>query len=617
MPDLAGFLRGFPPFDTATEDDLQRIAKAAATQHISAGTLILTAGAGPPGLVHVLHSGHVELLVEGRVVDVLGPGEIIGLPSAVADLPPGLDVRAADDLIVHAVPTEALLPVLAGREGLGYLARTVRARARLHHVEHRYAAEPELVGPLVRPVVTVDQDAPLHRVVAALGEGGLSCAVVRMRDGRLGIVTDHDLRRRVLEPAGPRVVTPTMPIGDLATVPAHTIDPTATTEDAELLLLGLGVRHLPVVEPTTGTLLGVIEDVDLLAARSRTPVGIRRALRRAASIEELTEAARGIVPAVVHAVEGGRAAQAVTGTLSALVEAALVAAIGLHLREREVPPVPFAWLVTGSVARGEATLASDLDSLLTWDGDDADPDVRSWMTALAGDVLTTLAACGLAQDSHGVRADDLHVARSVDAWHAAVRAWSAGAITDQGDIYLSALSDARPVWGHATWAPVASAIAEANQRGVTRRAMYRIATGLRPPTGFVRGLVIESSGEHAGTLDLKRGGSAPVVAIARFLAGLDTRAEAAAPVSTVARLRAAALHELITPAEARDLVEALHVVQQIRVQHQVDQVRRSIPPDDHLRPDDLSTLERRGLRDAFRVVSRLQRTLPPPTTLRD
>jgi CBS domain-containing protein len=181
----------------------------------------------------------------------------------------------------------------------------------------------------------------------------------------------------------------------------------------------------------------------------------------------------------------------------------------------------------------------------------------------------------------------------------------------QGDIYLSALTDAVPVWGHAVWGPVAQALAAAHARPVVRATDHRVATTLRPPTGFVRDLVIESSGEHAGTVDLKRGGAAPVVAVGRYLAALLP----AAPAGTAARLRAAAVHGLLRDDEARDLADALAVVQDARLHHQAAQVRQGHAPDDHLRPGELTTLGRRGLRDAFRVVARAQRALPAPAVL--
>ncbi len=373
-------------------------------------------------------------------------------------------------------------------------------------------------------------------------------------------------------------------------------------------MLAHGIRHLPVVA-ADGTVVGVLEDVDLLAAQSRTPVRVRRAIARATTPGELVEVAQAIRPSVVGAVRAGHPAATVSTTLSTLLEAVVAKAVELHVRERGVPPKAFAWLVTGSVARREAVLSSDLDSLIAWEGDDDDQPTKTWMRALAADVLVTLDACGLSHDDNGVRADDPRFSRSVDSWLDAVRTWATDPTVGQADIYLATLMDARPVWGHGSWTPVQDAVVAAHGRRYVRSALHRVATGLRPPTGFVRDLVIEDSGEHAGTLDLKRGGFMPVVAIGRYL-------EAFVPgpltSSTVDRVRAAAVRGAISDEDARDLVDAFDVVQTERLEHQVAQLGAGETQDDHVRPDSLTTLARRGLRDAFRVVTRVQKALPPP-----
>ncbi|WP_158220534.1 putative nucleotidyltransferase substrate binding domain-containing protein [Kineosporia sp. A_224] len=601
--DTVAFLRGFPPFDGAPDDALRAVAAAVVVEHVPAGTLIVAAGGPGDGAVRVLRTGHADLLADGRVVDVLGEGELVGLPSAVSGLPPGLDVRAAEDVVAYRLPADAILPLLAGRSGLRFLARTVRERTPPAGTAPVTDGGPGAVGPLARAVVVAAAADPLRDVVAAMHDRDASCVLVRTADGHLGIVTDRDLRTRVV--ATGRSVSD--PVGEVATVPAVTVAPDATTDDAVLALLTHGFRHLPVVG-AGGEVLGVVEDRDLLAAQSRTPVRLRRAVSRAATPAALVEAARGMRPALLAAVGAGMPPGTVTGTLGALVEAVVARAVELHVAARGVPPVPFAWLVTGSVARGEAVLSSDLDSLLAWEGDDTDPDVRRWMRGLAAEVLTTLGACGLDHDVNGVRADDPRFSRSVGAWCSAVAGWAGAPTENQAEIYLSALADARPVRGHATWAPVSGALRSAHARPAVRATAHRVATALHPPTGFVRGLVIESGGEHAGTVDLKRGGAGPVVAAGRYLATLLP----APPAGTAARLRAAAVHGLLRDDEARDLADALHVVQGTRLHHQADQVRRGDAPDDHLRPDELTTLERRGLRDAFRVVARVQRALPPP-----
>ncbi|MGE3812729.1 MAG: putative nucleotidyltransferase substrate binding domain-containing protein [Candidatus Nanopelagicales bacterium] len=603
MHEIAAFLRGFPPFEDADERALAAVVDATEIVFFPEGALLAEQGTPNDGAVHVVRTGFVELLADGRVVDVLGPGEIVGLPSLVSGLPPGVDARAAEDVLAYRVPEAQLLPLLEGRSGLRFLARTVRERTAPVRPDDLAETTDEPLHGLLRSVVEVAAATPVSDAVGRMHVHDASSCLVRFDDGVLGIVTDHDLRNRVLAAGLPTSAA----IGDVATAPVLTIGSDRSADEAVMTLLAHGIRHLPVVD-ADGAVVGVVEDVDLLAAQSRTPVRVRRAVARASSVGELVQAAQGIRPAVLGALEAGHPAPMVATTLSTLQEAVAAKAVELHLRSRGVPPAPFVWAVTGSVARREAVLSSDLDTLLAWEGDDADAEVRRWMRSFAADVLATLGACGLAHDVNGVRADDPRFSRSVDAWREALAGWAADPWSDQADIYLAAVGDARPVWGHAVWGAVAPAVAAAHARASVRTALHRVATSHHPPTGFIRDLVIESSGEHAGSVDLKRGGLLPVASLGRYLAALLP----GRPLATSDRLRSAVHRGLIAADDAHDLADALDHIQALRLAHQAAEVAAGLDPDDHVRPDELSTLQRRSLRDAFRIVARVQRALPSP-----
>lgn len=603
MHEIADFLRGFPPFDAADDEALAAVVAATEIEFFPDGAFLLRAGGDTERHVHVVRAGHVELIDAGRVLDVAGPGDMVGLPSLVSDLPPGLDVRAADDVLTYRVPAEVLLPLLSGRSGLRFVARTVRSRTVAPASEPLRDTADASLGDLARPAVVVPPGSTLRDLVAAMHADDVSCALVRTTDGELGIVTDKDLRNRVLAVG----VDLDAPAETVATSPVRAAAPASSADDAVLTMLAHGIRHLPVVE-RDGTVVGVVEDVDLLAAQSRTPVRLRRALGRATTPEELADVAAGILPSVLAAVRAGQPAPVVTAGLATLQEAVVAKAVELHVRRRGTPPAPFCWLTTGSVARGEAVPSSDVDSLLAWDGGDDDAEVRSWMRSLAAEVLGTVAACGLTVDEHGVRADDARFSRSVDAWCAALDTWAEDPTAAQADIYLAAVLDARPTWGHATWTPVQERLRAVLARPLVRHTLHRVATAHHTPTGFARDLVIEGSGEHAGTLDLKRGGLVPIASVGRYVSVLLPGRR----VGTADRVATAGALGLLGADDARDLVDALAVVQEVRLQHQVAQVDRDGAPDDHVRPDELTTLQRRHLRDAFRVVRRVQQRLPSP-----
>jgi CBS domain-containing protein len=599
--EITDFLRGFPPFDTATEGILETVQEATEIEFFPDGAFVLRAGEGASEHAYVLRTGHAELIDGGRVVDVIGPGDVVGLPSMLTDLPPGLDVRAAEDLLVYRVNADAMLPLLSGRSGLRFVAETVGNRTPPWRADDRLD-EPDSppLADLARRAVVIDETVPLRDVVQLMHEQDASSAVVICANGTLGIVTDYDLRNRVL--AAGRDLTDAVSM--VMTSPARTVAVDATADDAVLLMLTYGVRHLPVVA-LDGGLVGVVEEVDLLAAQERTPLRLRRAIARAVDLDELRRLSSSLLPGIVEAHRAGRAPDRVTASYSILVQSLVSRVIAILLAERGSPPVPFAWLVTGSAARCEMVPSSDLDSLLAWDGGDDDEQTQRWMLSFASDVLEVVEQCSVRHDTNGVRADDPRFSRSVAAWRDAVHRCAADPTVDQGAIYLAALVDATPVWGDEVWSSVRRELGAARRTPLVRRVFGQVAAAHRPPTGFIRDLVIEASGQHRGTLDLKRGGLAPIVDIGRHLGALWE----SSPPDTLGRLEVARSSGVLPEREFDDLREAFLFLLSVRLGHQTALMAEGREPDDHLAPSELASLTRRHLRDALRVTARVQRQI--------
>ncbi len=278
------------------------------------------------------------------------------------------------------------------------------------------------------------------------------------------------------------------------------------------------------------------------------------------------------------------------------------------------PPVPWGWYALGSHGRREVALSSDSDSALAWQGDDRDPELRAYFTALATRVIDDLQAAGSQPDANGARADRPLFARSVDAWAAGLR--ELPRVPDpeaKAMILLSVILDGRAVTG---LDPAREVFGEALRDPATKpdveRRLAAMALQHRPPTGFVRDLVVEYSGEHAGTLDLKRGGVLPIVDLARALVLRSGQR----PVTTLARLRVARDAGTLEAGDAAVLIAAFELLTDLRLEHQVRQLQAGQPPDDHLDPSTLDALTRAFLRDAFRAVARVQRALVTELGLR-
>jgi CBS domain-containing protein len=226
------------------------------------------------------------------------------------------------------------------------------------------------------------------------------------------------------------------------------------------------------------------------------------------------------------------------------------------------------------------------------------------MHDIAAQVDELLVATGFRKDRRGVTASGSVMTRPAAEWRRTIEAWF-DEPTEAKLMATCILLDGRTIRGPSDAFGVFSAIRGARYRDRMVRLLLRVALVDRPPTGFLRDLVVEHSGEHQGRLNIKRGGLMPIIGVARY-AGLVAECRS---TSTVARLEAAGAAGVLVESDAATLGEAYRLMVALRMDHQVRQLQAGEDPDDYLDPKELDSLTRRYLRDAFRLVTTTQKKL--------
>ena len=332
-----------------------------------------------------------------------------------------------------------------------------------------------------------------------------------------------------------------------------------------------------------------------------------KAIEQADSETAAIAAARELPAGVCALVHAGSDATKVGRVVGSSIDALTRRLLGFAVADIGDAPASWAWLALGSEARLEQALHTDQDHALAYDpGNRRTEALDPYFAQLAERVTSGLESAGIPRCNGDAMAVHPGLRRSVDSWADAFRTWMSDPSLD-GSILSSIAFDFRRVDGPLDVEPGLHAVVSTAPRvypqflrHLTHRALDR-----KPPTGFRRNLVLESKGEHAGRLDIKRGGVAIIANIARAYAIAGGRPEK----GTLDRLRAAEVAGMLDADRRLALEEAFRLLWQIRLEHQVRQVESGETPDDFVDPEHLGPIARLGLKEAFRIVGGEQQML--------
>ena len=103
-------------------------------------------------------------------------------------------------------------------------------------------------------------------------------------------------------------------------------------------------------------------------------------------------------------------------------------------------PAPWTRYVSGSVARGEAALGSDIETLVVL-ADTVSAEAKVELLARAADVHALLQRCGIPGDANGVLASRPSFCRRAASWTEGINRWAQDPREDRGLVMTGLLAD--------------------------------------------------------------------------------------------------------------------------------------------------------------------------------
>ena len=606
IEELRDFLARHPPFDELPAAAVSALPQRLSMRYARRGTNVMAVGVDNHD-VYVLRSGAIEIRDSGDALIERGAeGACFGSRTLAGGNPSRFTVTVIEDALLVVVPG-AVWHELAGTYRAFrdfFLAQRVERLRGALVARHASESGRSILGTRARDMIR-------HRPVSTTGDVTIRDAArimsqrnassILVMDGRciLGIVTDRDLRRRVLAEG----LDPGDVVSSVMTTGPTVVDGDASAFDVLMRMMDGDLHHVPVLED--GDPIGVVTGTDLVRLEHANPVYLVRDIGDQHDVEGIAGVRARLPDTVVRLLSQDATADDITKIVTAVGDAVTRRLVALAEAELGPPPAAYCWLALGSQARGEQVLGSDQDNAIVL-ADDAGEEGERYVAALAQRVVADLERCGYPRCPGDVMATNPRWRQRMSGWRTEFMSWMHEP-EPEALLHAGIFFDARAVIGDTTLltslTTQVTRVAPTSERFLA--LMARHAINHEPPLGFFRGFVLHKSGDQAPALDLKWGGVGAIQELARVLA----LASGTAQVRTRNRLIAAASAGKLSQHSAENLCSAFDIISHVRMQHHAEAARAGLAPDNRIVPDELSTLDRRHLRDAFSVVRSAQQVL--------
>ncbi|KAF0111958.1 MAG: cyclic nucleotide-regulated nucleotidyltransferase [Chloroflexi bacterium] len=417
----------------------------------------------------------------------------------------------------------------------------------------------------------------------------------------IGIVTDHDLRARVLA----ENIERSAPIHTIMSSPLTRIAEHALVYEALMSMEEKGVRHLA-VEDQNGQIVSVIDSKSLIQFQRYGPIVLYREIARAKTTDEVAQCCERTSPLVKALMDSSARPRHVTNMLASICDSATERLIQMAVNDLGPTPATFAFIAMGSQGRQEQTLLTDQDNgILFAPAANADPEkVKDYFMQLGTRVCDGLNRAGYPFCRGQVMANNARWCRSLPDWLSGFDEWVQKS-EPQEIVDLSIFFDFRTVYGdtelvHELRRHIHSVLLD-------KPAIFHFLaqnTLLFKPPFRLLGNIYLSGGtkEHSGEINLKDA-MMPIVSFARLYALRHHMNQ----THTLARIEALAERNVILSSSRDEITAAYDFLMHLRLQNQLFDIQSGRLPHNIIHPGKLVNIQQELLKQAFTQIAAIQK----------
>jgi len=417
----------------------------------------------------------------------------------------------------------------------------------------------------------------------------------------IGIATDADFKHQVA--TGRHHLKE--PISAVMSSPVLSLSDHSQVFQAFLALQESGRRHLALHNPA-GEITGIISQKDLIAAQAGSAYLLIKSALAARSMLEIENIHTKLEHMLIEILGTGANPEFFTRLISACSDAVIERVVTFSIEQAGPPPCRFAFLSMGSEGREEQTLISDQDNAIVYEDSDDPEAAKAYFDGLAVLICDQLNQAGYSYCRGDIMAKNTKWCQPLSQWRQYFNSWIKDS-TPQNLLHSSIFFDFRATYGDATLADDlrrflfnAVRLWPGFLRDLSENAIF-----FKPPVGLFGKLRVETEGDQKGSLDLKSA-MQPIIDFARIYAlkfGIDQ-------ANTLSRLAMIFNRQALNRKEYNDIVRSYNFMMQLRFVRQLTAIKNEQNrPDNHIKPDELSSIDLLLLKEAFKIIEAIQKKI--------
>jgi CBS domain-containing protein len=592
------FLRASAPFDLLEEQDLLRFASQLTLAYVTAQNYaeILE---NQQSHVFLINSGQFSVKDSDGPQKHLSEGGFFNVSNAINDTQSKIELDVDSSGLVYCIPYQVFQQIRQQNSAI----------AKFFLVYDSEIMQQEAVSDsnsmwLYRDVSEVvsgsaicgDANMSINKCAKKMAENSVSCLLITEQGTLTGIITDRDLRNRVVA----KDLDLRLPVSQIMSANPVQITHQSTVFDALCAMSEHNIHHLPVVDKISKVPMGMLTASDMIRLQKGNVLFIIAELSKADSLYELTRLSWQIPHYFAKHAKRLGDFDVAGKILSQATDIMTRKLLRFFQQKNGVPPIDYCWLVYGSQAREDQTLGSDQDNALLLEREPTTAE-DDYFAKMSDYVCQGLGKCGIKLCDGNIMASNPKLRLSVDAAVKETLRW-VNEPTSKAIMHFNIFLDVRAVAGNTVLLTrLQKARTPELRQPIFIAALARHANEGRVPLSMFQKFIFETGSKKPDSINLKIGAMALINNIVRIYA----LANAITLPSTLDRLTALSETKDLSAQDIVNLRDIWLFLSRLRWRHQL----QNNTTDNCVSIADLSSIEKHQLKAAFQAISRAQQAL--------